>query len=75
MEIKESPVFRTRLPRIYELRDLIADPTSPDAYFQNFDSNVKDSKHVRGIYDRLEKALQGLEENAWEFLNPRRPRI
>ena len=27
-------MFRKQLPRIYELRDLISDPTSPDAYFQ-----------------------------------------
>jgi len=61
-------MFRTQLPRIYELRDLIADPTSPDAYFQNFDSNVQDSLHVRQIYVHWEKDLQGLDDDAWEFL-------
>lgn len=61
-------MFRMQLPRIYELRDLIADPTSPDAYFQNFDSHVQDSIHVRDIYDRWEKDLQGLDDDAWEFL-------
>jgi hypothetical protein len=59
---------RTQLPRIYELRDLTADPTSPDAYFQNFDEYVQDSLHVRQIYARWEKDLQGLDHDAWEFL-------
>jgi len=61
-------MFRTELPRLYELRDLIADPTSSDAYFQNFDRHVQDSNHVREIYERWEKDLQGLGDSAWEFL-------
>jgi hypothetical protein len=61
-------MFRVQLPRIYELRDLIADPTSPNAYFQNFGNNVRDSLHVRQIYDRLEKDLRGLDDDAWGFL-------
>jgi len=64
---KELPMFRTQMPRIYELRDLIPDPRSPDAYFQNFDENVQDF-HVRQIYARWETELQGLDEDAWEFL-------
>ncbi len=61
---KEPRMFRTQLPRIYELRDLTADPTSPDAYFQNFDEYVQDSLHVRQIYARWEKDLQGLDHDA-----------
>jgi len=61
-------MFRARFPRIYELRDLTADPASPDAYFQNFDNNVEDSPHVRQIYDGWERVLQGLDNDAWEFL-------
>jgi hypothetical protein len=61
-------VFRTVLPRIYELRDLITDPTSPEAYFQNFESNFDSSFHIREIYDRWEVELQGLDGDAWEFL-------
>src|SRR5450759_245769 len=30
-------VYRKELPRVYELRDLIQDPVSPDAYFRDFD--------------------------------------
>jgi len=62
-------MFRMQMPRIYELRDLIADPTSPDAYFQNFDQNVQDSPHhVAQIYLRWERELRGLDSDAWEFL-------
>src|ERR1035441_7714503 len=31
-------MFRSHLPRLYELRDLIPDPDSPDAYFQDFEA-------------------------------------
>ena len=61
-------MLRMQLPRVYELRDLISDPTSPDAYFHNFDKYVPDSVHARAIYDRLERDLQGLDGDAWEFL-------
>jgi hypothetical protein len=62
-------MFRTQMPRIYELRDLIDDPNSPDAYFQNFDRIVHDSPHhVRPIYLSWEKELRGLDPDAWEFL-------
>jgi hypothetical protein len=62
-------MFRTQMPRIYELKDLIDDPTSPDAYFQNFDRNLQDSPdHVRLMYLCWEKELQGLDPDAWEFL-------
>ena len=62
-------MFRTQMPRIYELRDLIDNPTSPDAYFQNLDKNVQDSPHhVRQIYLCWENELQGLDDDAWEFL-------
>ena len=61
-------MFRMLLPRLYELRDLIADPTSPHAYFRDFDEHLKDSLHIRDIYRRLESDLQGLDGPAWEFL-------
>jgi hypothetical protein len=66
---KGLPMFRKQMPQLYELRDLIHDPRSPDAYFQNFDNNVRDSPHhVLQIYLRWEKELRGLDSDAWEFL-------
>ncbi len=62
-------MFRTQMPRLYELRDLKPDPTSPNVYFQNFEQHVRESPHhVEQIYLRWEKELQGLDSNAWEFL-------
>lgn len=57
------------MPRLYELRDLIADPSSSDAYFQrDFDDRLQNSDHVRQIYARWESDLQGLDAAAWESL-------
>jgi hypothetical protein len=60
-------MFRTELPRLYELRDLISNPRSPDAYFQNFDENLS-SPDVKQIYVRWEADLQRLDPDAWRFL-------
>jgi hypothetical protein len=61
-------MFRAELPRLYELRDCIDDPASPDAYFQNFDQKLADSEHIRDIYLRWERLLEGLDAKAWEHL-------
>jgi len=61
-------MFRMQLSRIYELRDLIRDPTSSGAFFQNFDTYAQDSLHARQQYERWEKDLQGLDADSWEAL-------
>lgn len=54
---------------MYELKDLITDPSSPSAYFQNFEKNLQESPHhVLQIYLRWEKEMQGLDDDAWRFL-------
>lgn len=58
---------RTELSRLYELSDRIADPSSSDAYFRNFDQNLAHSD-VKDVYLRQERALQGLDDKAWEHL-------
>jgi hypothetical protein len=69
-------MFRSQLPRLYELKDLINDPASPDAYFQNFDAHLMDSAHIMSIYVRWEGALQSLDTDAWECLkNEASPRL
>ena len=32
--------FRNQLPRVYELKDMLVDPSHPDAYFQNFEKGL-----------------------------------
>src|SRR5260370_32996224 len=60
--------LRAELPRLYELKGCVADPKSPDAYFQNFDKNLANSAHIREIYLRTERVLQELDALAWEHL-------
>jgi hypothetical protein len=50
------------------LKDCITDPSSPNAYFQNFDQNLASSEHIRDVYLRRERALQGLDAAAWNHL-------
>ncbi len=61
-------MFRAELPRLYELKDRITDPTSSDAYFHDFDQNLASSAHVKAVYVRCERTLQGLDDDAWEHL-------
>jgi hypothetical protein len=60
-------MFRTQLPRVYELRDL-TDPASPDAYFQDFENRFQDRPDWRRAFIRWEKEFQGLDSHAWAFL-------
>src|ERR1039457_797367 len=59
---------RAELPRIYELKDLIADPKSSDAYFQNFEENLKKFADIKAVYLRWELLLEELDAEAWEQL-------
>lgn len=61
-------MFRAEFPRLYELKDSVKDPKSPNAYFQDFDEKLANSVHVREVYLRTERALQELETVAWEHL-------
>jgi hypothetical protein len=61
-------MFRAELPRHYELKDRIADPTSPDAYFLDFDQNLARYSEAKDFYLRQERALQRLDDKAWEHL-------
>src|SRR5580692_10208277 len=61
-------MFRQQLPRLYELRDLIANPTSPGAYFQNLDNNLQVSPTAMQAFSDREKDFQGLDAAAWAYL-------
>lgn len=56
------------LKRVYELKDLVKDQCSPDAYFQNFEYSLQISCDKRKAFIALEKALQGLDEQSWNEL-------
>jgi hypothetical protein len=57
--------LRNKLPRFYELRDLISNPSDPDAY--DFVRNLEDPL-VPWRFDRWEEALDELDPVAWESL-------
>jgi hypothetical protein len=60
--------FREQLPRLFELKDSIADPESVDVYFQRFEENLADSPHTKEVYLRWERVLGDLDAAAWKDL-------
>lgn len=61
-------MFRKQLPRTYELRDLAAATSSPDAYFLNFEEDLHQHSSALDLWNLWEKQFQGLDESAWNFL-------
>ena len=59
--------FRQEFPRLYELKDCIANPKAPKAYFQNLDENLADHQ-IREVYLRWERILKELDHEAWKKL-------
>ena len=49
------------------LADCIADPASSDAYSRDFDQNLARDAHVKDVYLRQERLLQGLDDKAWNI--------
>jgi Holliday junction resolvase len=56
------------MPRVYELRDLIADPSNPSSYFQDFDDSVRDEPSKKLVWLAREKEFQRLDIESWQFL-------
>jgi len=54
--------------RINELRSLVKNPASPDAYFQNFEQTVNEWPPKRKQFLDLEHELQGLDPESWDYL-------
>lgn len=55
------------MPRVFELRDLIDEPQSPDAYFQDFELTLCDGL-AREIWLAREREFQLLDATSWETL-------
>jgi hypothetical protein len=60
-------VFRERLPRFFELRELVQDPSHPDAYFQDLEERFGNQACFE-TYAAWEKELDELDPQAWAFL-------
>jgi hypothetical protein len=62
---------RFQLPRVYELRDLIDDPSNPSAYFQEFDVSLRDpicGAHKKQVWLAREREFQRLDPESWCLL-------
>jgi hypothetical protein len=63
--------LREVLPRIYELKDTLADPSHPDAYFRNMEDGLRQSTQKWDAFARLEWRLAALDDAAWSDLKER----
>ncbi len=61
-------MFRREMTRVYELRDLIADPSHSLAYFQSFDDSIRESPSAKRVWLAREREFQRLDPESWEFL-------
>ena len=61
-------MFCKEMPRVYELRDLITDPTKPCVYFQNFDDSIRDEPSKKQVWLAREREFQRLDTESWQFL-------
>jgi hypothetical protein len=66
-KVTGTATFRSQLPRFYELKELLTDPSHPDAYFRNFEDCLLDEPCFQTVA-LWEKKLQGLDPVAWESL-------
>jgi hypothetical protein len=62
-----SANFRSQLPRFYELKDLITDPSAPTPYFQGLEDRLQTPEWF-AVFSAWEKQFQGLDNKAWELL-------
>lgn len=62
---KQKPMFERELPRIYELRSIIADPEAPNSYLRNLDASLSQSSLKLEYFRVLEADLRELDETAW----------
>jgi hypothetical protein len=59
---------RGELPRVYELLDLIDDPSKASAYFRNFDASLRDEPSKKRTWLAREGEFERLDAEAWEHL-------
>ena len=65
------PSFRDALRRTYELKDLLEDPSHPDAFFRDFDDSLKKQPDKLNAFLKLEGQLARLDIEAWNDLRQR----
>jgi hypothetical protein len=59
---------RREMPRVYELKDLIADPSDPRSYFRKFVDSIRESPSAKRVWLAREREFQRLDPESWKFL-------
>jgi len=66
--------LRERLPRVFELKDLVNNPGHEHAYFQDFEESLESMPQKLDAFIRLESQLAQLDGAAWQDLAARAAR-
>jgi hypothetical protein len=69
-------MFRTSMPRVFELVDLIEVPLAQSAYFHDFETRLGDSRGRATTWLAREREFQRLDPDSWQALKSEaRPRL
>ena len=60
-------MYRSTLPRIYEVRDALPEPEAPNSYLRNLEERLS-SEPRRQHFTEIEHALACLDHAAWTYL-------
>jgi len=66
--------LRERLPRVFELKDLVGNPDQEHAYFQDFEASLDSMPQKLDAFIHLESQLAMLDSAAWRDLAGRAAR-
>ena len=61
-------VLRQELSRVFELKNTLSDPATPDAYFQNFEESLQGNSQKLAAFRKIEAVLSVLDADAWTSL-------
>ncbi|WP_332685421.1 hypothetical protein [Bosea sp. (in: a-proteobacteria)] len=61
-------MFRSELPRIYGLRDLLPEPAPAAAYFRDLDRSLNEWPQKLKQYRDIQADLQSLDDAGWRYL-------
>jgi hypothetical protein len=64
----EALTFREEMPRVYELRDLIGDPSKSSEYFQDFDKSLSHFPYKKEVWLAREREFKRLDGESWQRL-------
>ena len=66
--------LQKRLPRVFELKELVEDPGNEHAYFQDFEASIARNPLKQDAFIRLEVQLAQMDEASWQDLAARAAR-